>query len=60
MMVPARAMLGRLLARTGRAKEARRTLEQGWTAAPHPDLAAAYADLVAEEEPIARYRRFER
>jgi HemY protein len=59
-LVPARAMLGRLLAQAGRAKDARRALEQGWTAAPHPELAAAYAAIVPDEEPIARYRRFER
>ena len=59
-LVPARAMLARLLAPVGRLKEARRTIEQGWSAAPHPELAAAYAALVPEEEPLARYRRFER
>ena len=35
-------------------------IEQGWSMAPHPDLAAAYAALAPEEAPIARYRRFER
>jgi HemY protein len=59
-LVPARAMLARLLAQVGRAKDARRTVEQGWTAAPHPELAAAYAAIVPDEEPLARYRRFER
>jgi HemY protein len=59
-LVPARAMLARFLAQADRMKEARRTIEQGWTAAPHPELAAAYATIVPEEEPLARYRRFER
>jgi HemY protein len=59
-LVPARAMLARLLAQAGRPKDAKRTIEQGWTAAPHPELAAAYAAIVPDEEPLARYRRFER
>ncbi len=59
-LVPARAMLARLLAQVGRAKDARRTVEQGWTASPHPELASAYAAIVPDEEPLARYRRFER
>jgi HemY protein len=59
-LVPARAMLARLLAQAGRARDANRMLEQGWVSAPHPELAAAYAAIVPEEEPIARYRRFER
>jgi HemY protein len=59
-LVPARAMLARFLAQAGRTKEARRTVEQGWANSPHPELSAAYAAILPEEEPLARYRRFER
>ncbi len=59
-LVPARAQLARLLIEAGRQREATKVIEQGWSMGPHPDLAAAYAALQAEEAPIARYRRFEK
>jgi HemY protein len=59
-LVPARAMLARLSAQAGRPKDARRAIEQGWVANPHPELAEAFAVIVPQEEPLARYRRFER
>jgi HemY protein len=59
-LVPARVQFARILATAGREREAAKVIEQGWSMAPHPDLAAAYAALAPEEAPIARYRRFER
>lgn len=59
-LVPARAMLARLSAQTGRLKDARRTIEQGWVTNPHPELAEAFAAIVPQEDPLERYRRFER
>jgi HemY protein len=58
--VPARVQYARILTGAGREREAAKVIEQGWSMAPHPDLAAAYAALAPEEAPIARYRRFER
>jgi HemY protein len=59
-LVPARVQLARILTAAGREREAAKVIEQGWSMAPHPDLAAAYAAIAPEEAPIARYRRFER
>lgn len=58
--VPGRVQYARILTGAGREREAGKVIEQGWSMAPHPDLAAAYAALAPEEAPIARYRRFER
>lgn len=59
-LVPARALLGTMLARSGRAREGSKVIEQGWAAEPHAELAAAYAQIDPAEEPLARVRRFER
>jgi HemY protein len=59
-LVPARVQLARLLTAAGREREAAKLVEQGWSMAPHPDLAAAYAAIYPGEAPLARYRRFER
>ena len=59
-LVPARVQLARILTAAGREREAAKVIEQGWSMARHPDLAAAYAAIAPEEAPIARYRRFER
>jgi HemY protein len=55
-----RALLATDLARAGRGREAARIIEQAWVAAPHADLAAAYAQLDPAEDALARARRFER
>src|SRR5262249_57021016 len=44
--VPAAALAGRLLAEAGEQRKAARILEAGWRKSPHPDIAAAYADLL--------------
>jgi len=59
-LVPARALLATDLARAGRGREAARIIEQGWVAAPHAELAAAYAQLDPAEDVLARTRRLER
>lgn len=59
-LVPARVVLARLLASGGNGKAAARTIEQGWALSPHPALAASYAALRTDEEPVARVRRFEK
>jgi HemY protein len=46
-LVPAAALAGRLLAEAGQQRKAVRILEAGWRESPHPDIANAYADLVA-------------
>jgi HemY protein len=59
-LAAARALLATDLARAGRGREAARIIEQAWVAAPHADLAAAYAQLDPAEDALARARRFER
>lgn len=57
---PATAWYANLLAAGGSARRARKTIEAGWRAAPHPLLATAYGELHADEPPLARIKRFER
>ena len=45
-LVPAAALAGRLLSQAGERRRAGRILETAWRENPHPDLAAAYADIV--------------
>ena len=57
-LIPAAAMAGRALAAAGDIKGATRVLKKAWEAQPHPDLAAAFADILPHEEPQARLHRF--
>lgn len=59
-LVPARLALSRLLSDAGRRREAARVIEQAWTEAPHPALAAAFAALEPSEKPLDRVRRFDK
>jgi HemY protein len=52
--------LARLQAGQALGRQATATLEKAWRAKPLPELAAAYADLVPAEPPLARLRRLER
>ena len=40
--------------KTGDARRAMRTLERGWSLAPHPDLAALYLKASGESDPLKR------
>jgi HemY protein len=44
-LVPAAAMAGRRLSEAGETRRAARILETAWRANPHPDIAAAYANM---------------
>ena len=57
-LVPAAAMAGRALATSGDTKGATRVLRKAWEAQPHPDLAAAFAEIEPEESPTDRLKRF--
>lgn len=59
-LVPAIALKARLERDAGDTRRAAATLEKGWTKAPHPQLAALYRSLKAEEEPLARVKRVEK
>jgi HemY protein len=55
--VPAAALAARLVA-PSRPRKAARIVERTWRTAPHPDLAAAYAEIYADDLPARRAKRF--
>lgn len=57
-LVPAAAMAARALAARGEQRAAARVLRKAWEAAPHPDLAAAFAGIAPDETPAQRLKRF--
>lgn len=57
-LVPAAARLARLKAEAGERRAAEKVVRRAWAAAPHPDLAAAFAAIVPDETPQARIKRF--
>ena len=57
-LIPAAAMAARALAEKGDRKGATRVLKKAWDAKPHPDLAAAFADIEPGESAAQRLKRF--
>jgi len=57
-LVPAAVMAARMAIEDGKPKIATRVIRKAWDAAPHPDLAAAFASIEPEETPAARIKRF--
>lgn len=57
-LIPAAAMAARALAQKGDRKGATRVLKKAWDAKPHPDLAAAFAEIEPDEKPAQRLKRF--
>ena len=57
-LIPAAVMAARGYISEGNARYATRVLTKAWTAQPHPDLAAAFAEVVPDETPDARLKRF--
>jgi HemY protein len=57
-LVPAAVMAARMAIKDGQPKVATRVIRKAWDAAPHPDLAAAFAEIEPEETPAARIKRF--
>lgn len=57
-LIPAAAMAARGLIEKGDKKGATRVLKKAWEARPHPDLAAAFAEIEPEETPHQRVKRF--
>jgi HemY protein len=59
-LVPAAALAGKRLAEAGETRKAGKILSAAWTANPHPDIAAAYANLRfgdSARERLARIKR---
>jgi HemY protein len=57
-LIPAAAMAARSYVGQGKARHAVRILKKAWAAQPHPDLAAAFAEIVPEETSEQRLKRF--
>ncbi len=57
---PAASHYANLLRDGGRSAKGLRILEAAWTRQSHPELAATYDSLLADEAPATRARRFER
>ncbi|MDO9525551.1 MAG: heme biosynthesis HemY N-terminal domain-containing protein [Gemmobacter sp.] len=57
-LIPAAAMAARSYIAQGNTRNAVRVLKKAWEAQPHPDLAAAFAEIAAGETPVQRVKRF--
>ncbi|HEX2553545.1 MAG TPA: heme biosynthesis HemY N-terminal domain-containing protein [Microvirga sp.] len=58
-LVPAAALVGKLLSHRGDLRKAARVVEAAWKANPHPDLADAYLNLRPGDSALDRLRRSE-
>ncbi|MHA6265485.1 heme biosynthesis HemY N-terminal domain-containing protein [uncultured Aliiroseovarius sp.] len=57
-LVPAAVMAARSYLEKGKPRYASRVLVKAWTAQPHPDIAAAFAEIAPDETPVERLNRF--
>ena len=57
-LIPAAALAARGYVEKGDRKNATRVLKKAWEVMPHPDLAAAFADIEPDETPSDRLKRF--
>lgn len=57
-LVPAAVMAARAYVALGKPKNAAKIIKTAWAKEPHPDLAAAFAEIVPDETPVQRVKRF--
>ena len=57
-LVPAAVMAARLAIADGKVKQAEKIVKAAWATDPHPDLAAAFAEIAPGETPAERVKRF--
>jgi len=57
-LVPAAVMAGRLAISEGNPRQAAKILKKAWDTDPHPDIAAAFAEIAPGETPADRLKRF--
>ena len=57
-LIPAAVMASDAYVEQGKPKYATRVIRKAWEAAPHPDLAAAFARIEPKETPTDRVKRF--
>jgi HemY protein len=58
-LIPAAVMAARSYITAANPRYATRVLKKAWEVMPHPDLAAAFAEIAPDETPKARLTRFE-
>lgn len=58
-LIPAAVLAARSYIAQGDAKNAARVLQKTWSVRPHPSIAATFAEIVPDEQPSQRLRRFE-
>jgi HemY protein len=58
-LIPAAAMAARSYIQAANPRYATRVLKKAWSVLPHPDLAAAFAEIEPSESPRDRVKRFE-
>lgn len=59
-LIPAAYFAARAYIEKGEKRSAARVLKKAWDAQPHPDLAAAFAEIEPSETPAARIKRFQK
>ena len=57
-LIPAAVLAARSYVAKGKPRNAVRVLKKAWEVQPHPDLAAAFAEIEPNETPQARLKRF--
>ena len=57
-LIPAAVMAARSYTAKGDTRNATRVIKKAWEASPHPDLAAAFAEIAPDETPPERLKRF--
>ena len=57
-LIPAAVMTARAYIRDGSKRYATRVIRKAWGVVPHPDLAAAFAEIEPDETPAQRLTRF--
>ena len=57
-LIPAAVMAARAYIEQGKSRYATRVLKNTWDVRPHPDLAAAFADIEPDEDANKRVKRF--
>lgn len=57
-LIPAAVMAARAYIEQGKSRYATRLLKKAWATRPHPDLAAAFAEIEPDETAAARVKRF--
>lgn len=58
-LIPGAVMAARGYIDKGNARYATRILKKAWEVQPHPDLAAAFAEIAPNETPVERKKRFQ-